>query len=206
MPIVAVVGIDGCGKTTQAKMLVSSLRSMGYDAEYVRSEFLLLELLNGFGEEKVMSRLSPRKARNRNTAQENGRSSNARRAVIGLLGYLYALTTYLVIAFQSSRKKIVVCDRYFLQFFYNLFGRRADLAIDLFPKADITFFLEGSLEILYSRMRDPSDKSTSTSYYTDVEEMFEEVSKKYGFIRVDASVNADLIGKELLQKVVDACG
>ena len=203
MPIIAVVGIDGCGKTTQAKMLVSNLRSKGYDAEYVRPEFLLIELMKG-SEEKGLSRLSPRKARNRTTGGANGRTSNAKKAVIGILGFFYALTTYFAIAMQSNRKKIIVCDRYFLQFFYNLFGKRAELVIDLFPKADITFLLEGSLETLYSRMRDPSDKSTSTRYYTNVEEMFEEVSKKHGFIRVDANVNPDLIGKELLQRVENA--
>lgn len=206
MPIVAVVGIDGCGKTTQAKMLVSNLKSMGYDAEYVKSEFLLLELLKGSGEEKVISRLSPRKARTGITAQENGGSSNPKKALFGILGYLYALTTYLVISYHSRKKKIIVCDRFFYQFFYNLFEKRANRVIDLFPKADITFLLEGNLEILYSRMNDPSDKSTSTNYYSDVEEMFEEVSDKYDFIRVDASGNADLIGKELLERVVNECG
>ena len=206
MPIVAVIGIDGCGKTTQAKMLVSNLKNSGYDAKYVKSEFLLLDLLKGFGEEKVISRLSPRKEQNKNTTKKNEGTSNPKRALFGILGYLYALTTYLVILYHSRKKKIIVCDRFFYQFFYNLFEKRANLVIDLFPKADITFLLEGNLEILYSRMNDPSDKSTSTNYYTDVEEMFEKVSDKYDFVRVDASVNAEQIGKELLQRVVNACG
>lgn len=204
MAIVAIVGMDGCGKTTQAKMLVSNLREMGYDAEYVKPELLLLNLLDGTERRAVISGLSPRKAHIIGRVDESVGKSKMRRILLGMLGYLYAFTTYIVIASRSNRKKIVVCDRYFLQFFHDLYGKHAELAISMFPKPDVTFFLEGRLDLLHSRMRDPSDVATSKTYFAEVGKMFEIMSEKCSFIRVDARLDMDIISKELLQKVVDA--
>ncbi|MCK4444947.1 MAG: hypothetical protein KAW09_10410 [Thermoplasmata archaeon] len=203
MAIVAIVGLDGCGKTTQARMLVRGLREAGHDSIYVEPVLLLLNLLTESQPNRFTSLLSPRKARTSIESRSQEDSQRPRRVVLGFLAYLYALLTYLLMVRYSAKRRIVVCDRYFYQFFFDSFGNYADAVIDVFPKPDMTFYLDGRVDYLHERMDDPSDVSTSKSYFFKVEEMFNRISGKYGFVRVDADLSPDSIGGLLLKKVAN---
>ena len=60
MVIIYISGIDGCGKTTQARLLVDNLRNSGVDAEYIwlrwdpsfRKVFVFLKSLVGKNKRK----------------------------------------------------------------------------------------------------------------------------------------------------------
>ncbi len=203
MAIVAIFGVDGCGKTTQAMMLVDSLKKNGHDAVYVKPVFLLLAFLANHEHEVFLSVASPRTARTSVVAKGEQDRVSPRGALAGILGYLYALATYFFIACRLSRGRIVVCDRYFFQFFFDLYGKSAHKVVDVFPKPDIAFFLDAEIDSLYSRMSDPSDSSTSRVYFVDVHRMLEGICKKYGFARINAGQSAERIGEALLKKVVD---
>ena len=62
MVTISVIGIDGCGKTTQCKLLVERLKDGGYEAMYVRPIYLLINLLPQFisGKLEGCSLISPR--------------------------------------------------------------------------------------------------------------------------------------------------
>ena len=184
----AIEGIDGCGKTTQAKRLVDRLKKNGDKAKYVRPVYVLLDLIH-FGKEDENS-VSPRRARV--SEIPNKKLSVLRKAFMGLVGYFYALTTYMFMKF-TSRNKIVVCDRYFYQFFFDLFGGWSEHIIKIFPRPDIVFFLEGDLEIFYLRMDNSFDVTVSRDYYTDVINLYRRISQKYGFIQIDANLNKEAI-------------
>ena len=111
---------------------------------------------------------------------------------MGLVGYFYALTTYMFMKFQC-RNKIIVCDRYFYQFFFDLFGEFSEKVVRIFPRPDITFFLNGDLVILYTRMDNSFDAAVSRDYYTDVLNLYRKISQKYGFIQIDANLNKEAI-------------
>ena len=184
----AIEGIDGCGKTTQAKMLVDRLKKNGYETTYVRPVFVLLDLIRLRVEDK--NSVSPRRARVSRIS--NKKLFIMRRALMGLFGYLYALVTYIFMKF-TSRNKIVVCDRYFYHFLFDLFGSWSENIIKIFPKPDITFFLDGDLDIFYSRMDDSFDASVGRDYYTYVLNLYKRISQKYGFIQIDANLNKETI-------------
>ena len=184
----AIEGVDGCGKTTQARMLVDRLKKNGYETLYVRPVYVLLDLIRLREEDKNL--VSPRRARV--SGISNKKSSDMRKALMGLLGYFYALTTYMFMQFRC-RNKIIVCDRYFYQFFFDLFGGRSENIIKVFPKPDIVFFLDGDLDIFYSRMDDSFDVSVGVDYYTDVLNLYRRISQKYGFIQIDANLNREAI-------------
>ena len=187
----AIEGVDGSGKTTQAKMLVDRLKRGGYETAYVRPIYILLNLIRLREEDK--NSVSPRRARVSKISDK--KLSIMRRALMGLLGYPYALVTYIFMKFMS-RNKIIVCDRYFYQFFFDLFGKFNEKVVRIFPKPDITFFLNGDLELFYSRMDNSfgvSAVSVGRDYYKDVLNLYRRISQKYGFVQIDANLNKEAI-------------
>ena len=189
----AIEGVDGCGKTTQAKMLVGRLENEGYKTVYVQPIFLLLNILTRSKGNDV-ALISPRKFR---TSQMSNSDRHRKRffpkkLFMNLLGYPYALATYIFMKLHW-RNKVVVCDRYFYQFFFDLFVGWSERIVRFFPKADLTFFLDGDLGLFYSRMDDSFDASVGRDYYIDVLNLYRRISQKYGFVKIDANLNKEAI-------------
>ena len=175
-------------------MLVDRLKKRGYKAMYVQPVFILLNILarsKGNG----VALISPRKARTsqRSDLDNHGKRFFSKNIFMVLLGYPYALATYLFMKFYLSRNKIVVCDRYFYQFFFDLFGNWSENIIKFFPRPDITFFLDGDLDVFYSRMDSSFDTSVGRDYYMDVLNLYRRIPQKYGFIQIDANLNKEAI-------------
>ena len=194
MVIIAIVGIDGCGKTTQAKMLVDRLKKNGYETTYVEPVFVLLNILQRL-KKSNNTLISPRVISTSlmDDSNEKKNSFFIKRLFSGLLGYPYAVASYFFMKFYLSRNKIVVCDRYFYQFFFDLFGDWSENIIKIFPRPDITFFLDGDLDLFYARMDSSFDASVGRDYYTKVINLYRRISQKYGFISIDASLNKEAI-------------
>ena len=197
----AIEGVDGCGKTTQAKMLVDRLKKNGYETTYVRPVYALLDLIHLGKEDK--NSVSPR--RTRVSEISNEKLSIMRRALMGLFGYLYALVTYIFLKFGSGNK-IIVCDRYFYQFFFDLFGNWSGNIIKIFPKPDITFFLDGDLDLFYLRMDNSFDASINRDYYTDVLNLYRKISQKYGFVQIDTNLNKEAINDVMFMHLTREIG
>lgn len=178
-------------------MLVDRLKKNGYETTYVRPVYALLDLICLKEEDK--NSVSPRRARV--SEIPNKKSSVMRRALMGLFGYPYALVTYIFMKFRY-RKKIVICDRYFFQFFLDLFGNFSEKVVRIFPKPDITFFLDGNLELFYSRMDNSFDVSVSRDYYTGVLNLYRRLSQKYGFIQIDANLNKEAINDVMFMHLI----
>ena len=190
----AIEGIDGCGKTTQAKMLVDRLKNEGCKAVYVQPVFMLLNILTRSKGNDV-TLISPRKTRTSqmNNFDKHRKTFLSEKLFMSLLGYPYALATYIFMKVHLSRNKIVVCDRYFYQFFFDLFGDLGEKIAKIFPKPDVAFLLDGDLDTFYSRMNNSFDASVGRDYYTDVLNLYRRISKKYGFIQIDAKLNKEAI-------------
>ena len=200
--IVAIEGVDGCGKTTQAKMLVDRLRKEGYKAMHVQPVFILLNVLTR-SKGNGVSLISPRKARTsqRSDPDNHGKRFFSKNIFMSLLGYPYALATYIFMKLHW-RNKIVICDRYFYQFFFDLLGNRSEKIAKFFPKPDITFFLDGDLDLFYSRMDSSFDASVGRDYYTEVLNLYRRISPKYSFIRVDANLNKEAINDVIFMHLI----
>lgn len=158
--IVAIEGMDGSGKTTQAKMLVKKLTDYGYDSKYVRPVYLLLEFLPS-PILKYIS-ISPRYERVKCNSKSN--SIVFKRIFLCILGYIYALVTFSMMSILY-RNKLIICDRYFYQFFYDLFSEKSWIIIKIFPRPNLLIILEGNLDHTYARMIEGNDRSINRSYY-----------------------------------------
>ena len=195
MPIITIIGLDGSGKTTQAKLLVQRLNASGLKASYVRPDYVLIELLSSIKLPVDRFLPSPRQERTGIglNPKQGKKNKRLRGAFMALSGYIYAWINYIIIAFYSQRKRVVVGDRYFYQFFYDIYGANSRKVIKLFPKPDIVYFLDGNLELFRSRMTNPLDKAVSDDYYSKVRSLLLELAPQYGFVTVDASQDVDSI-------------
>ena len=79
-----------------------------------------------------------------------------------------------MVAFFLLTATHFVCDRYFYQVFFDLFGGLSKKVIRVFPKPDITFFLDGDLDVFYSRINSPSDAMVSRDYYMSATNLYRE--------------------------------
>ena len=166
MSIYAIIGLDGSGKTTQATMLVDRLQKKGYDAIYVRPTYFLLSHILKLKLDNIPF-ISPRKDRAVKRECSGKKLSKVRTLLMAPLGYLYVLVTRFCMGIVS-RNKIIVCDRYFYQFLYDLFGKSSNKVVRFLPKPDATFLLNTSLDVLYPRMQGSFDRTVCENYYIAV--------------------------------------
>jgi len=203
--IIAIEGLDGCGKTTQANMLVTRLKATGYKAIYVRPIFILINIFKKPKSDGSIF-VSPRKTRTYKASTLGSKESilYIKKYLMYVLGYPYALLTYLYMKYHLCKNNIVICDRYFYQFFYDLYGEWAEYIIRFFPKSDFTFFLDGELDLFYSRMDDLWDTSVDKKYYIKVLSLYRQASKRYNFIEIDASLDEKLINRSILSYLIES--
>lgn len=197
MVAIAIVGVDGCGKSTQSRLLVERLNADGYRAIYVRPIYILIDLLpNRICDIlKGSTIFSPR--RSTTSKKADSKDLNAirilKRMPISLFGFLYVLISCYYLKSIHQRYNIVICDRYFIQFLYDLFGEKAFLPIKLLPKPDMFFYINGDIDLMYSRMTQDFDKNINRDYYNKVIAFFNEVARNNNFIIIDANKNKEKI-------------
>ena len=140
MTIIAIEGPDGCGKTTQAKLLVQRLKREGHNAIYVRPVFVLSDMLSTITRSNIVG-ISPSPRRMRLDQLRLSKKHmkiflSIGKWLMAVLGYAYGILSYMVIAYYSARKRVVICDRYFYQFLFDLFGGFTERIIRIFPRPE----------------------------------------------------------------------
>ncbi len=65
--------------------------------------------------------------------------------------------------------------------------------VRFFPKPDLTFFLEGDIDLFYSRMTNSEDKAISMTYYIKIMNYYKIIAETQKFIKIEASLNKDEI-------------
>ena len=203
MRLVALEGADGTGKTTQALLLVDRLQSMGFRATYVRPVFLMFDPWE-HGSTKLAQIASPRIRRLR--TGRGGQGHPARLSVVGilgrLLGYAYAMAFYGLLRARYRREEFVVCDRFFYQYFYDLYGPSAVKFARAFPKPNLMVWLDGTVETLRSRRRDGEAPADSRAYIESVVEMLTTLARDLEFHRVDARGDVKDLGEAIWRIVM----
>jgi thymidylate kinase len=196
MSVVAIIGVDGSGKSTQVKMLVERLRSEGINAEHVRpNRFLFNKMFRIDLSETPF--YSPRRNRvSHKNIRSNKKINIFKRGVSSFLGYFYIVISHLSMKLYA-RRRILVCDRYFYQTLFDLFGKSVYRIIPILPKARIVFFLNAPPETLLARMNSAFDQTVSPGYYAEVREFMSELSKRKRFIEIDASKEPQTINDEI---------
>ena len=205
MVIIAIVGIDGSGKTTQCHLLADRLKANGQRAVCIRPIYLLVDSLSRLSRNKFENYLSisPRRLSTSSVGKSNnnGLSYSLKKAFLLFFGTVYVFSTCIYLKLFIGRNKIVICDRYFIQFLYDLFRENAELFLKLIPKADLTFYIDGSIALLSSRMSQSFDRSVKEEYYINLNSFFKHIAKDNNFIVISADINKEDISEIIYNRV-----
>jgi thymidylate kinase len=125
--------------------------------------------------------------------------------VFGLLGYLYGLASYAALRLTQRTVDIVVCDRYFYQFFYDLYGPSAWKVAGAFPRPDLVVWLDVGPEALADRLRGGPD-GAEMSYLTSVIEFYRRAAETLGFRRIDGGAQETQVAEAIWRTVTEDMG
>ena len=166
---VAIVGPDGSGKTTQAELLVERLRATGYDVQYVHALYYLSDGVPYAA--RLRERIGPRSTRTRGSGTY-GPLYLVRRALFGAFGFWFALLTIGLVSVRSrDADRVVVFDRYYHQFFYDVYGPSSIPLTRLLPQPWRTIYLDADLTTVQTRMG-AVDRAVDANYYTAVIDLY----------------------------------
>ncbi|MBU2669539.1 thymidylate kinase [Actinoplanes bogorensis] len=181
--MIALVGIDGSGKTTQAHRLADELRAEGLDASYRRNA----------GGRHWFGVLARRLGR------ADGDALLGRRGMLlveAVLRWLAILRTVLRRAFAGG---LVVMDRYAFCQYASLRARGAKpgaerfarLAYRLFPRPDVTFFLDVTPDVAHDRIEARGYDSETMDYLNAARAAYCSLPEARDFVVIDANGTPD---------------
>lgn len=204
------IGIDGSGKTLQAKRLESNLREQGIDCTYRWFRYSTRVLKPLMRLIKCVTRKSKGDSGKREFA-----SSKKRMMKNPLLSWIwrnlsaieYLVQATIVIRPLFRKSRVVVCDRYMYDMVTDLainLGRTGDDVVDLLrhpalkllPVPDKVFFLDVPPDIAYSRKQDPD--VISEDYLITRADIYSHISDKLGFVRIDGTKSIEEIAEIVL--------
>jgi len=200
--LVAIVGADGTGKSTQAEKLAERLTELGRAATCVRPVFLLFDPWRLRGKRGTTPALSPRLRRVGNGSASRRRGSIAASAA----GYTYALATYLYMRTHFRGVEFVVCDRYFYQYFFDISGAGATGIAKSFPRPSVVFWLDGDLGIVRERSDTPPTTPAEEKYFEDAFAFYRDLAPSLGFVRIDASRPVEAVAEEIFRVLFERVG
>ena len=176
---VALVGMDGSGKTTQAHVLADQLAAEGLPATYRRNA----------GGRHWFGKLAVRFGR---ADADELLGKRLMLFVESVLRWLAILRTLLR---RSVTREIAVMDRYAVCQYASLRARgarpaaeyRARLAYRLFPKPDVTFLLAVDPAVAHDRIEARGYDHEEMSYLRAAAEAYRSLPEFPGFVVVDAN-------------------
>lgn len=187
--IVALVGIDGSGKTTQAHRLAGDLAAEGYRAAYRRNA----------GGRHWFGRLANRLGRRDADDLIGRRPMFVVESVLRWLAILGALFR------RSVTGEIAVMDRYAVCQYASLRARgarpaaerRARLAYRLFPRPDVTFLLAVDPEVAHERIERRGYDHEELGFLYAATAAYRSLPEFRDFVVIDANGTPDEVAAAL---------
>ncbi|GAA2886668.1 thymidylate kinase [Actinoplanes cyaneus] len=190
---IALIGIDGSGKTTQARLLAAALAGEGRPAKYRQNA----------GGRAWFGHLATR---------------FGRRDAEDLLGRRLMLTTESVLRWlaiartllrRGVRREIAVMDRFAFCQYASLRAhgagpaveRLARLAYRLFPRPDVTFFLAVDPAVAQERIDRRGTDHESMDYLTAADRAYRSLPEFRDFVTIDANRTPDEIQTEIKTEI-----
>jgi dTMP kinase len=186
---IALVGVDGSGKTTQAHRLAAELAAAGLPAVYRRNA----------GGRRWFGRLAVRLGRR---DAEDLLGPRAMLVAESLLRWLSILRTLLR---RTLTGEIAVMDRYAVCQYASLRARapspaaerRTRLAYGVFPPPDITFLLAADPRVAYDRIEARAYDHEELDYLSAAAAAYRSLPEYGDFVVIDAGGTPDEVAAEI---------
>lgn len=201
--LVVFTGIDGSGKTTQAKLLVDKLKQEQKDVVYIRNKwepFILRPLIRRWkrSQNKGLNDLSLKPDDIKEKKQVL--LGNPFFRFLWLIAFFldYGLQIFFKIRFRIHKPDILVSDRIFydsvIDQAINL-GERKNVLLDrldsfwmkiLFPVPDLVFYVDCPEDVAFKRKQD--EYTPNIEYLVDRRKLYLSLSGKYKWIQIDGTL------------------
>jgi dTMP kinase len=183
---IALVGIDGSGKTTQAHRLADELAAQGVPAAYRRNA----------GGRRWFGRLATAVGR------RDGDDLLGRRAMLFVESVLRWLAILRTLLRRQVTGEVTVMDRYAFCQYASLRARsasdtRARLAYRLFPRPDVTFLLAVDPAVAYDRIESRGYDHEEMSYLRAAASAYAGLPERRHFVLIDANGTPDEVSTAL---------
>jgi dTMP kinase len=208
--LICFVGIDGSGKTVQAKRLNERLRAEGINSRYTWCRYSPRIMMPFIRAAKAFLRRNKSGVRQSEYREfTSSKRKFLRNPLFGAAWLNLSLLEYLAQVTFKVRPPLIlggtlICDRYLYDDIADLavgFGRSGEGVIELmrhplvrvFPVPDRVFFLDVPAGIAIKRKDDPN--VMGEEYLRDREEIYGLLSEKLGFTRIDGTLGIDEIAQ-----------
>jgi thymidylate kinase len=211
--LIALCGIDGTGKSTQAALLQSRLRASGRSTEVLwcrwdpflaRPAVRLLDRLSGAGAKATAAHGSnDTRGDSRRALKRRFLSSPLlRRLWTGLMVLDYGIQVAPKLIRARRRADVVIVDRYRHDVLIDLSaGRRLAPAPRilrwLLPEPDLMVVLDLDEEIALARKPDSLD----LTYLKERRRLYRELGLSHGAVLIDASDSTDAVGESIFKAI-----
>ena len=199
--LIVFTGIDGSGKTTQAKILFESLRKDRIEASYVwcRWEPFLLRYLMNKWKRNIRGGAG---SLNRNSVMiKNKKRKLLNNPVLRWLWLCsffidYGLQIFVKVRIKMFKRRLVISDRMYYDAVVDQalnLGERKDLLINsmnflwvrfFFPRPDLVIYFDCPEEIALARKRD----TENVEYLIERRELYKDLSDRCGWIKIDGTL------------------
>jgi thymidylate kinase len=218
--VVAMSGLDGSGKSSQAEALRRTLDSLGYDATVVWSRLAYNPTLNLVAtpvkRALLLVRGESKRARTANAGEAQAAGKELRRessvltwAWAVVVAMLNGATHRRIVGYHLKRGRAVICDRYVLDSAVHLRYRygperpfRLPRAIvkALSPKPAAAFYLDVEARVALERKKEQYDIDQLTLQA----DLYREEAGRMGVKRLDGSNTTDRLCREIATAVWSA--
>ncbi len=208
--LIAFTGIDGSGKTTQAKLLVEDMKEKGIDASYIwcRWEpFLLRPFI------KLWKRRRMDSYGSYNELQKNKEKllENPFLRYVWLFLFLidYGFQILFRLRIKLNKEGVVISDRFFYDSLIDQainLGQRGEGFLNsldaswmrlIFPMPDMVIYIDCPEEIAYARKDDAPD----VEYLKERRELYLKLAHRYEWIKIDGTIPVNEIANQIKDKV-----
>lgn len=195
---IALIGVDGSGKTTQAHRLTTALEAVGRSADYWQNA----------GGRRWFGRV----------AQRLGRRDAQR--LLGRHGMLLAelvlrwLAIVRALVRSTVRRRIAVMDRYAVCQYASIraheggqrWERLARAAYRLFPPADVTFLLAVDPERAYERIEARATDHERLTFLLAADAAYRALPEYPSFVVIDANGTPDEVSQAIAEHLAPGLG
>jgi thymidylate kinase len=200
------IGIDGSGKTAHAQALLKALSERNLNVIHVSPRSSLMYLLLPGRLRRLVRKIH---VRPRNLIMQKMKVFPRVNIFMNFLIIpilIYALLTYLLTIKPLLEEFVVVCDRYFYDLLFGIFGKKALLLVGVLPKPYLGILLDLPVNQAFARMHDMEDKRVPYDFYEKLRKWYIVLAKQQGFLIVDSTDEFEKVHKKILDFSIQKLG